>query len=194
MGTNVSGTSDLAPLDQQADMIHELFPDAKNVGLLYCSAEPNSVYQVDVIAGLSEGARLQRAPGIAFTDTNDVSLRDRDRLLTTSDVHLHPHRQHRRFQHRGHRQRGACPRRCPSSPARRASARGCGVATLSISYYDLGYEHRRDGLRHSGQRRRRVHHGRRDTLLSVTKKYNAANVRGTGHHRSRTATRPSRED
>ena len=45
VGNNISGTSDLAPLDQQAAMIQELFPDAKNVGLLYCSAEPNSVYQ-----------------------------------------------------------------------------------------------------------------------------------------------------
>ena len=45
VGGNVSGTSDLAPLDQQEDMLVELFPDAKNVGILYCSAEPNSVYQ-----------------------------------------------------------------------------------------------------------------------------------------------------
>ena len=44
-GTNVSGTADLAPIDQQEDMLVELFPDAKNVGILYCSAEPNSAYQ-----------------------------------------------------------------------------------------------------------------------------------------------------
>ena len=50
-GTNISGTSDLAPLDQQADMLHELFPDAKNVGILYCSAEPNSAYQSQTIQG-----------------------------------------------------------------------------------------------------------------------------------------------
>ena len=41
VGTNVSGTSDLAPLDQQAAMIQEWYPDAQTVGLLYCSAEPN---------------------------------------------------------------------------------------------------------------------------------------------------------
>ncbi len=51
MGGNISGTSDLAPLDQQAAMLQELFPTPKNVGLLYCSAEPNSVYQCDVIEG-----------------------------------------------------------------------------------------------------------------------------------------------
>ena len=44
VGNNISGTSDLAPLDQQAAMIQEMFPNAKTVGLLYCSAEPNSVY------------------------------------------------------------------------------------------------------------------------------------------------------
>ena len=47
VGANVSGTSDLAPLDQQAQMIQEWYPDAKTVGLIYCSAEPNSQYQVD---------------------------------------------------------------------------------------------------------------------------------------------------
>ena len=46
VGRNISGTSDLAPLDKQAAMVKELFPEAKNVGLLYCSGEPNSVYQV----------------------------------------------------------------------------------------------------------------------------------------------------
>ena len=46
VGTNISGTSDLAPLDQQAQMILDWVPEAKTVGLLYCSAEPNSKYQV----------------------------------------------------------------------------------------------------------------------------------------------------
>ena len=49
VGNNISGTSDLAPLDQQADMIVEWMPDAKKVGLLYCSAEANSQYQVDEV-------------------------------------------------------------------------------------------------------------------------------------------------
>ena len=44
-GRNISGTSDLAPLDEQENMLVELFPDAKNVAILYCSAEANSKYQ-----------------------------------------------------------------------------------------------------------------------------------------------------
>ena len=72
VGTNVSGTSDLAPLDQQADMLHDLFPDAKNVGLLYCSAEPNSVYQCTVIEGYLKELGYN-VTWYAFNDTNDVT-------------------------------------------------------------------------------------------------------------------------
>ena len=58
VGTNVSGTSDLAPLDAQAEMLMELFPDAEKVALLYCSAEPNSKYQADTIRVYFEDAGL----------------------------------------------------------------------------------------------------------------------------------------
>ena len=72
VGRNISGTSDLAPLDQQAAMLNELFPDAKNVGLLYCSAEPNSQYQVDVIKGHLEGMGYT-CTYYSFVDSNDIA-------------------------------------------------------------------------------------------------------------------------
>ena len=71
-GMNVSGTSDLAPLEQQAEMLHELFPEAKKVGLLYCSAEPNSKYQVDVITGYLTAMGYTCAE-YTFADSNDVA-------------------------------------------------------------------------------------------------------------------------
>lgn len=43
---NISGTSDLTPVKEQIDLLHKLLPDAKNVGLLYSSAEANSVFQI----------------------------------------------------------------------------------------------------------------------------------------------------
>ena len=49
VGGNISGTSDLAPLDQQAQMIVDILPNAKTVGLLYCSSESNSLYQVEIV-------------------------------------------------------------------------------------------------------------------------------------------------
>ena len=50
VGGNISGTSDLADLSKQADMITEWFPEAQKVALLFCSAEPNSSYQVQEVA------------------------------------------------------------------------------------------------------------------------------------------------
>jgi putative ABC transport system substrate-binding protein len=71
-GSNVSGTSDLAPLDQQANMIKELFPDAKNIGILYCSAEANSKYQSTTITGYLEDMGYT-CTEYTFADSNDVA-------------------------------------------------------------------------------------------------------------------------
>ena len=72
VGGNVSGTSDLAPLDQQAEMITEWLPDVKKVGLLYCSAEANSQYQVDEVQKYLEAAGVT-ATQYAFSDSNDLA-------------------------------------------------------------------------------------------------------------------------
>lgn len=72
VGGNVSGTSDLAPMDLQAQMIPELFPQARTVGLLYCSAEPNSLYQVENVKACLEGMNLTAIP-YPFTDSNDMA-------------------------------------------------------------------------------------------------------------------------
>ena len=72
VGGNVSGTSDLAPLDQQAEMIVEWMPDAKKVGLLYCSAEANSQYQVDEVQKFLEEKGVA-VTQYAFSDSNDLS-------------------------------------------------------------------------------------------------------------------------
>lgn len=71
VGGNVSGTSDLAPLTEQGDMLMELFPEAKKVGILYCSAESNSEYQVKVMEEYLGGKGLT-CTRYAFSDTNDV--------------------------------------------------------------------------------------------------------------------------
>ena len=47
-GGNVSGTSYLTPVKEQIDLLHEIIPDAKNVGILYCSAEDNSKFQANL--------------------------------------------------------------------------------------------------------------------------------------------------
>ncbi len=136
VGTNISGTSDLAPLDQQALMIQELFPDAANVGLLYCSAEANSQYQVDTVkAALEELGYTCEL--YAFSDSNDLNA-----VATTaadnSDV-LYVPTDNTVASNTEILQNICLPASVPVVTGEEGICRGCGVATLSISYYDLGY-------------------------------------------------------
>ena len=136
VGGNISGTSDLAPLDQQAAMIQELFPDAKNVGLLYCSGEPNSVYQIETIRGYLEEMGYT-CEAYAFTDVNDLSSVTQT-ACDNSDVIYIPTDNTAA----GNTETIAnvvLAAGVPVVAGESGICAGCGVATLSISYYDLGY-------------------------------------------------------
>ena len=137
VGGNVSGTSDLAPLEEQAEMILELFPDAKKVGLLYCSAEPNSDYQVKVVEKYlsDKGITCTR---FSFSDSNDIAAVT-TKAAADSDVIYIP----------TDNTAASCVEtignivisaKTPVIAGEAGICSGCGVATLSISYYDLGYK------------------------------------------------------
>ena len=134
-GGNVSGTSDLAPLDKQAEMILELFPDTKKVGLLYCSSEPNSLYQVKVVKEYLEGKGIE-CQDFSFSDANDIAM------VTTSacqysDVIYVP--TDNTVASSAAIIDGVCrPAKVPVIAGEEGICKGCGVATLSISYYELG--------------------------------------------------------
>ena len=135
VGTNVSGTSDLAPLDQQAAMIKEWFPEAKNVGLLYCSAEANSKYQVEKVKAELEGMGITAAL-YAFSDTNDLSMVTQSAADASDAIYIPT-------DNTVAAATGTVYDVCsaagvPVIAGEEGICKGCGVATLSISYYDLG--------------------------------------------------------
>lgn len=133
---NVSGTSDLAPLDGQADMIKELFPDAKKVALLYCSAEANSAYQIGVIKGYLEELGFETEE-YAFTDSNDVASMAQN--ATECDVIYIP-TDNTAAAYTETIANVVLPAKTPVVAGEEGICAGCGVATLTISYYDLGYK------------------------------------------------------
>ena len=176
VGNNISGTSDLAPLDQQAAMIQELFPDAKTVGLLYCSAEPNSVYQCDVIEGYLNEMGIETAR-YAFTDTNDVTSVTQT-AAAASDVIYIP-TDNTAASNTEAIANVVIPQQVPVVAGEEGICKGCGVATLSISYYDLGYK--------TGEMAAEILADGADVSTmpvefapNVTKKYNAANCEALG--------------
>ena len=176
VGGNISGTSNLAPLDQQAAMLRELFPDAKTVGLLYCSAESNSKYQVDMIRGYLEQAGLT-CEEYAFTDTNDVASVTQ-KACDSSDVIYIP-TDNTAASNTEAIANVVLPAGVPVIAGEEGICSGCGVATLSISYYDLGYA--------TGKMAVKILTGEADISTmpveyapQVTKKYNAANCETLG--------------
>lgn len=135
VGGNISGTSDLAPLDEQAQMLIDLVPTAKKVGLLYCSAEANSGYQVKVVKKYLEGKGLE-CKEFKFSDGNDLAT------VTTaacqySDVIYVP-TDNKAASSTGVID-GICrPAKVPVIAGEEGICSGCGIATLSISYKELG--------------------------------------------------------
>lgn len=135
-GKNITGTSDLAPLDQQAAMIQELFPEVKQVGMLYCSAEANSVYQIENV-----GAELDKLniahKAYAAADSNEIqsvvtsAIAECDVLYIPTDNTMAANTEIINSL--------AKPAGVPIVTGEEGLCSGCGVATLSISYYDLGY-------------------------------------------------------
>ncbi len=135
VGGNISGTSDLAPLDEQAAMLNELFPDAKKVGLLYCSAEANSQYQVDTVKAALEELGYT-CEYYAFSDSNDLST-IATKAASESDVIYVP--TDNTVAANTEIVNNICqPEGVPVIAGEEGICAGCGVATLSISYYDLG--------------------------------------------------------
>lgn len=136
-GMNVTGTSDLAPLKDQAAMIKEICPDTKTVGIVYCSAEPNSKYQAtEVSKYLAEiGITAKEYP---FADSNDLqsiatqAVAENDAIYLPTDNTV--------AENTSIIDSIARPAKKPVFAGEEGILRGCGVATLTISYYDIGYK------------------------------------------------------
>ena len=140
VGGNVSGTSDLADLDQQAQMILDWFPEAQKIALVYCNAEANSQYQVDEVQKklIAKGVPAENIQQKSFSDTStmaatveaaadwaDVIYVPTDNTVANNAVAIYD----------------ICKaKNTPIIAGEEGICASCGVATLSISYYELGYK------------------------------------------------------
>ena len=116
-------------------MFSELLPDAKTVGILYCSAEANSVYQADVVKAALEDKGIT-VKVYTFADSNDVATvtatacDECDALYIPTDNTAASCAEAIN--------NVALPKKTPIIAGEEGIAAGCGIATLSIDYYELG--------------------------------------------------------
>ena len=134
-GKNVTGASDLAPVDQQIALLLELVPDATKVGIVYCSAEPNSEFQSQLAQ-----AELDKA-GVAWAEYTAADSNEVQSVVTKAvsecDV-LYVPTDNTMANNTEIIKNVAVPAGVPVIAGEEGICSGCGVATLSISYYDLG--------------------------------------------------------
>lgn len=136
-GVNISGTSDLAPIDEQAAMTLELLPDVKTVGILYCSAEPNSKYQAELYTEAMEKEGVE-CKEFTAADSNEIqsvvtsAIEQCDAIYVPTDNTIASNTDI---------VKNVCvPAGIPVIAGEEGICSGCGIATLSISYYDIGYK------------------------------------------------------
>ena len=169
VGGNVSGTSDLADLSAQAAMITEWFPETKTVGLLFCSAEPNSRYQIEEVAKYLADKGIE-SKEFAFTDTNDVTAVTQAAADYADVVYIPT--DNTAAANTEAIANVLLPAKVPAICGEEGICSGCGVATLSISYYDLGVT--------TGKMAAKILTGEADIskmpieYTGATKKYNAS--------------------
>lgn len=136
-GRNISGTSDLAPLDEQENMLVELFPDAKNVAILYCSAEPNSKFQATNFEKYLEEDKISYKEFTA-SDSNDIGSVVQSAIEYADVIYIPT--DNTMAQNTEAINNITLPAKIPVIAGEEGICTGCGVATLSISYYDIGYK------------------------------------------------------
>ena len=135
-GKNITGTSDLAPLDQQAEMIQEIAPDANQVGLLYCSAEPNSTYQIENISkeldklgmkykeySAADSNEIQSVTTKAASECDVIYIPTDNTMASNTEIINNITE----------------PAKIPVVCGEEGICKGCGDVTLSINYHDIGY-------------------------------------------------------
>lgn len=136
-GLNVSGTSDLAPIDEQEAMLKELLPEVKKVGILYCSAEPNSKYQAELFMEAlqkdnieckeytaADSNEIQSVVTSAVSEVEAIYIPTDNTMASNTEI-----------------VKNVCvPAKIPVIAGEQGICTGCGIATLSISYYDIGYK------------------------------------------------------
>ena len=135
-GVNISGTCDLAPIEEQEDMLTELLPEAKTVGILYCSTESNSKYQAELFEAELEKDGIEYKEYTA-ADSNEIqsvvtnAVSECDAIYIPTDNTMASNTQIIN---------NIClPAKVPVIAGEQGICSGCGIATLSISYYDIGY-------------------------------------------------------
>ena len=136
-GTNVTGTTDMNPVEQQLDLLLKLVPNAKSVGTIYCSSEVNSQLQIEILkkAAAAKGVTVKEA---TVSNVNDIQQAARSLVGKVQAIYVPT----------DNVLASAMPTlvsvteeaKLPVICGEGGMVKAGGVATLGIDYYKLGFQ------------------------------------------------------
>lgn len=137
VGGNISGTSDLAPLTTQAQMLIDTcqLTTGDTVGLLYCSAEANSQYQVDVVKAYLHSQDIVTVD-YKFNDSNDLQSITQNAANNCDAIYIPT--DNTAASNTEIINNVCAEKKIPVFAGEEATCKGCGYATLAISYENIG--------------------------------------------------------
>lgn len=135
-GRNVTGASDLAPIDQQIELLQEVCPDAETVGIFFCSGEPNSYYQAEQAEQYLIAAGLNTKI-FTFADSNDIQSVLTNAVGQVDTLYIPTDNTAAENMELVHNI--TVPKGIPVITGEENMCASGGLATLSISYYSMGY-------------------------------------------------------
>ncbi|MBE6344364.1 MAG: ABC transporter substrate-binding protein [Spirochaetaceae bacterium] len=134
-GGNVTGTSDLTPVEEQMKLIKQIVPSAKKIGFLYCSSEQNSKFQIDIAKDICDELGLEYAD-YTVSNSNEIQqvvqsmVGKVDAIYTPTDNMIAAGMATVAMV--------AVPAKIPVFAGEEGMTSIGGVATYGINYYELG--------------------------------------------------------
>ncbi len=133
---NITGTSDMNPVREQIELFTKLGQNIDKIGMIYCSAETNSVIQKDLAAAAAEEFNLDFVFE-TFTETNQVAAA-MDTLIEAGIKGLYTPTDSTLVSAYSTVKEKADAANLPIIAGEEACLEKGAVATLSINYFDLG--------------------------------------------------------
>ncbi|HHX36790.1 MAG TPA: ABC transporter substrate-binding protein [Clostridiaceae bacterium] len=134
-GGNVSGTSDMTPIYDQIELIQKLFPDVKELGIIYSSGEPNSELQVE--GAIDAAAKLgMNVTDVTISSTNEIQQVTESIIANVEAIYLPS--DNAIASSMPTVAKVALDHNVPIIPAVEAMCAEGGIASIAINYYNLG--------------------------------------------------------
>jgi putative ABC transport system substrate-binding protein len=133
--TNVSGTSDLTPVEKQIELLKKILPNAKTVGLMYCSSEQNSIFQINLAKAACDKNGLKYIEG---TVSNSNEIQQVTQSLVGKVDALYVPTDNMLAAGMATVAMVATPAKLPVICGEEGMVKAGGLATYGINYYELG--------------------------------------------------------